>query len=47
MTDLRAAPFFLDDEALRWVEETISSMSMEEKVGQSWDRAETLLNTEC
>ena len=34
MIDLKAAPFYLKDNDLRWVEETISSMTMEEKVGQ-------------
>ncbi|MBQ8611051.1 MAG: beta-hexosaminidase [Oscillospiraceae bacterium] len=34
MTDLRAKPYFLDDEGIAWVENTIASMSAEEKVGQ-------------
>lgn len=34
MVNLREKPFFLDDEAVRWVEDTISSMTLEEKVGQ-------------
>ncbi|MCC8102212.1 MAG: glycosyl hydrolase [Clostridiales bacterium] len=33
-TDLKAMPFYLDDEAIQWVEETIKSMSLEEKIGQ-------------
>lgn len=32
--DLKANPYFLDDEACKWVEETIASMTDEEKVGQ-------------
>ncbi|OUM41848.1 glycoside hydrolase family 3 protein [Arthrobacter sedimenti] len=32
--DLRAAPFTLDDDAVTWVESTITSMSLEEKIGQ-------------
>ena len=32
--DLRAKPFNLDDEDVRWVETTLASMSDEEKVGQ-------------
>ena len=32
--DLKARPYFLEEEDCRWVEETILSMSMEEKVGQ-------------
>lgn len=34
MVDLRANPFFLDDEGIRWVEETLASMTLEEKAGQ-------------
>lgn len=32
--DLKAKPFHLSDEDIRWVEETIASMSIEEKIGQ-------------
>ncbi len=34
MIDLRANPFFLDDEGIRWVSETLASMTLEEKAGQ-------------
>jgi beta-N-acetylhexosaminidase len=34
MVDLKATPFNLADEDIRWVEETIGSMTLEEKVGQ-------------
>ncbi len=34
MTDLKAKPFYLDEEAIAWVESTIESMSLDEKVGQ-------------
>ena len=34
MVDLRAKPFFLDDEGVKWVEDAIASMTLEEKVGQ-------------
>ena len=34
MIDLRANPFFLDDEGIRWVNETLASMTVEEKAGQ-------------
>lgn len=34
MVDLKAKPFCLDDESLRWVEDTIAGMSVEEKIGQ-------------
>ena len=33
MIDLRANPFFLDDEGIRWVSETLASMTLEEKAG--------------
>ena len=32
--DLTAAPFHLDDDAIAWVEGTISGMTIEEKIGQ-------------
>ncbi len=43
MIDLKAKPFYLDDEGCRWVRETLASMTDEEKVGQLfceilWDR---------
>ena len=34
MIDLKGNPFFLDDEAVRWVNETREAMSTEEKAGQ-------------
>ena len=34
MVDLKANPFFLSDEQIGWVEQTIASMSLEEKIGQ-------------
>lgn len=34
MVDLRAKPYYLSDEDIKWVESTIASMSDEEKVGQ-------------
>ena len=34
MIDLRSNPFFLDDEGIKWVEETKASMTTEEKIGQ-------------
>ena len=34
MVDLRANPYYLDEEAISWVESTIASMTDEEKVGQ-------------
>lgn len=33
LVDLRAKPFYLDDEAVEWVEKTISEMTAEEKIG--------------
>ncbi|MDR1637357.1 MAG: hypothetical protein LBR93_08460 [Treponema sp.] len=32
--DLKAKPFFLDEDQIRWVEDTIASMTLEEKIGQ-------------
>ena len=34
MIDLKARPFYLNDEQIKWVEETLSSMTLREKVGQ-------------
>ena len=34
MVDLKAKPYFLSDEDIQWVENTIASMTDEEKVGQ-------------
>lgn len=34
MVDLKAMPYYLQEEDIRWVEETIASMTPEEKVGQ-------------
>ncbi len=34
MVDLKAKPYFLDEEGINWVEETIASMTLEEKIGQ-------------
>lgn len=34
MVNLREKPYYLDDEGVQWVEDTIASMSLEEKVGQ-------------
>jgi len=34
MVDLKAKPYFLSDEDIAWVEQTIASMTDEEKVGQ-------------
>ena len=33
-TDLKAKPFFLSEEDVKWVKETIAEMSIEEKIGQ-------------
>lgn len=34
MVDLKAKPYYLDDEGVKWVMDTIASMTDEEKVGQ-------------
>ncbi|GEK88465.1 beta-N-acetylhexosaminidase [Alkalibacterium putridalgicola] len=48
MVDLKAKPFNLDDKGVKWVEETISNMSLDEKIGQLFvnmgaDRSEEYL----
>ncbi|WP_226036745.1 glycoside hydrolase family 3 protein [Aquibacillus saliphilus] len=34
MVNLKAKPYYLDDEGVKWVEETISKMTINEKIGQ-------------
>lgn len=34
MVDLKARPYYLNEEDIKWVKDTIASMSDEEKVGQ-------------
>jgi len=34
MVNLKEKPFYLSDEKIRWVEDTIASMTLEEKIGQ-------------
>ena len=34
MVDLKAKPFYLNDEKIQWVEDTIASMTLDEKIGQ-------------
>ena len=34
MVEMRKKPFYLDDEGVEWVERTLNSMSIEEKIGQ-------------
>ncbi len=34
MVDLKAKPFYLNDKKIKWVEDTINGMSMDEKIGQ-------------
>lgn len=34
MVNLKAKPFYLTDEQVKWVEETISGMTLDEKIGQ-------------
>lgn len=34
MIDLKAKPFYLDDEGIKWVKDTIKGMTTEEKIGQ-------------
>ena len=34
MINLREKPFYLNDEDIKWVEETLDSMDLNEKIGQ-------------
>src|SRR5699024_7719492 len=34
MVDLKAKPFYLNDEQIRWVEDAIAGMTLDEKLGQ-------------
>ena len=34
MVDLKAKPFYLNDEEVRWVEDTLASMTLREKLSQ-------------
>ena len=34
MIDLKAKPFYLNDERIQWVEDTIAGMTLDEKLGQ-------------
>ena len=34
MIDLKVKPFYLSDEQIKWVEQTMQNMSLEEKIGQ-------------
>ena len=34
MVDLKAKPFYLSDDQIQWVEDTIAGMTLDEKVGQ-------------
>ena len=34
MVDLKKKPYYLDDQQIQWVEDTIASMTIEEKIGQ-------------
>ena len=34
MVNLKVKPYNLDEEAIKWVEDTIHNMSIEEKIGQ-------------
>lgn len=51
MVDLKAKPFYLSDEDIKWVEETLAGMTVEEKIGQLFimldrkkDKTETRMN---
>ena len=44
--DLRAKPFYLSDEDIAWVEDTLASMTLEEKVGQMFCVTDTITDVE-
>lgn len=46
MIDLKTKPFYLKDEDIAWVEDTIASMSLEEKIGQLFINLDTYLSRE-
>jgi beta-N-acetylhexosaminidase len=46
MVNLAAQPFHLDDEGIRWVHETIDSLSIEEKIGQLFINLNTRFDPE-
>ena len=46
MVDLKGKPFYLDDEGIRWVEDAIASMTLEEQVGQLFVQMRHSLDTE-
>ena len=37
MVDLRQKPYYLNEEQIKWVEDTIASMTVEEKIGQLFE----------
>ena len=52
MVDLRKNPFFLTEEKILWVEKTIASMTIEEKIGQLfinlfWSRSQDEIKNMC
>ena len=46
MIDLKAKPFYLEDSDIQWVEDTIASMTLEEKIGQLFINLDTYLPRE-
>ncbi len=34
MVDLRKKPFYLNEKQIKWVEDTLDSMTLDEKIGQ-------------
>lgn len=46
MVDLKAKPFYLTEEDIAWVEQTIASMTLEEKIGQLFINLDTYLPRE-
>ena len=52
MVNLKEKPYYLKDEDIKWVEDTIASMTTEEKIGQLFmnmvaDRSEGKFSLQC
>ena len=52
MVDLRKKPFLLEKDQIKWVEDTLASMTLEEKIGQlfiymCYDRTEEKIEQAC
>ena len=46
MIDYKAKPFYLSDEDIAWVESTLATMTVEEKIGQLFCLTDMITDTE-